>query len=129
LSRQKAPIEVPEVSETVEDVISKIDSSKGEHIAAVRIYINGYLCSECIAPIRRTLQEEDGVKIVAENPETGMIEIVPTGDTFLNLRNIRQRINGTRVLSVVKMEVIAAGKVVKLTQQYYSNSPHAHVHD
>ena len=78
---------------------------------------------------KRTLEAEEGVKIVVENPEVNMIEIIPAGDQGIKLRDIRQRINGTRVLSVREMEVVAAGKVVKYTQQYFGNTQDVHIHD
>ncbi|MBC8231607.1 hypothetical protein H8E77_18815 [bacterium] len=125
----KMPIEVESESEALFSVLKTVDPSKHEHIESVRVYLNGYICPTCIAPIKRTLEMEEGVKIVAEHPEIGMIEIITEGDKFIDLRNIRERVNGTRVLTVRKMEVVAAGRVVKLTQQYHSNTPHAHFHD
>ena len=125
---QKAPIKVEAESDALDRLAAVVPSGKA-HIASVRVYLDGYLCPMCIAPIKKTLEAEEGVKIVVENPEVNMIEIIPAGDQGIKLRDIRQRINGTRVLSVLRMEVVAAGKVVKYTQQYFANTQDAHIHD
>lgn len=115
------------------DRLAEIDVSKHErhvHVESVRVYIDGYVCPDCItSPIKESLQQEEGVKIVAERPEVGMIEIVPKPDEYIDLLDIKKRINSRKEFTITRMEVVVSGRIVDYVPKYYSDTPYAHTHE
>ena len=142
---QKAPIKTENQALNLEvgaagktGMLSTVDQSKGYRIDDIRVYLSGYICPDCIAPLKTTLEMEGNVKIVSEHPDTGMIEIVPQNGQFVDLRDLEERINGTREgttgfqepeVTVRDMEIVAVGRVEKFTQEYHSNTEQYHLHD
>lgn len=128
---QKSPVKVEAESKAL-DRLAEIDVSKHErhvHVESVRVYIDGYVCPDCITPpIKESLQQEEGVKIVAERPEVGMIEIVPKPDEYIDLLDIKKRINSRKEFAITRMEVVVSGRIVDYVPKYYSNTP-AHTHE
>jgi copper chaperone CopZ len=87
---------------------------KKEHhqIDSIRMYVDGFICAACEQPLRNDLLKEEGVEIVSTNPDLGMIEIVPRKLEGFELHDLWSRVNSTREYKVLKMDVVATGKLV-----------------
>lgn len=108
----------------------EVDPSMHQHVESVRVYIDGYICAACFGPMKRNLQEEENIKIIVERPEVSMIEVVPQPDEYIDLLDVRNYINNMEGLTVTKMEVVAAGKIVDYVPVYYKgNVTHEHTHE
>ena len=81
------------------------------HIDSVRVYVDGFICATCEKPLLDSLLEEKGVKIGSTDAELGLIEIIPEKGQPFDLHDIKQSINAMREYQVLKVEVVASGKI------------------
>jgi hypothetical protein len=105
------------------------DLSKYAHIELVRLYIDGYLCDRCGSELERVLAPEEGVKDIVPVTEKAMIELSAKTGAFLDLYDIKQRVNGTRTFTVRRMEVIVTGTIQTFGVPHFWSSPDPHPHE
>ncbi len=105
------------------------DLSKYRNIETVRLYIDGYLCERCERELQRVLEPEEGVNTVTPVTEKRMIELTAEAGAFLDLYDIKKRVNGTRSFSVRRMEVIVTGTLQKFNVPHFWSSPDPHPHE
>ena len=84
------------------------------YIESIRVYVDGFLCATCERPIKNALAMEEGVKIVSTDADTGLIELVPKEGVAFDLLDIEQRINAMRGYEVLKIDIIASGKIKEI---------------
>jgi hypothetical protein len=106
------------------------DLSKYRNIETVRLYIDGYLCERCERrELQRVLEPEEGVNTITPVTEKRMIELTAEAGAFLDLYDIKKRVNGTRSFSVRRMEVIVTGTLQKFNIPHFWFSPDPHPHE
>jgi hypothetical protein len=87
-------------------------------IDSVRIYVDGFICATCERPLKDALLLEEGVEITHTDASAGLIEIIPKEGKPFDLMDVEQRINATRGYGVLKMDVVATGKVKAVEMGY-----------
>ena len=95
------------------------------HIDSVRIYVDGFICAACATPLKDATLQEEGVKSVITDADAGVIELVSEDGATLDLYDIEQRINALREYEVLKMDVVASGKIKKVEVAYAENTLNA----
>jgi hypothetical protein len=78
--------------------------------------------------MRTDLLDEEGVSIVATEPEIGLIEIIPKDGEVFDLHDIWQRVNAVREYKVLKMDVVASGEIIEVSIDYHAGTSHPHPH-
>ena len=93
---------------------------KQEHgqIDSIRVYVDGFICAACETPLKDALLLEEGVKIASTDATAGLIELVPKKGVVPDLHDIEQRINAMREYGVLKMDVVASGKIEEVAVSY-----------
>jgi copper chaperone CopZ len=89
-----------------------MEGKEHNQIDSIRMYIDGFICAACEQPLRNDLLKEEGVEIVSTNPDLGMIEVIPKEMEAFELHDLWSRVNATREYKVLKMDVVATGKLV-----------------
>ena len=89
-----------------------MEGNEHRQIDSIRIYIDGFICAACEQPLQNDVLKEEGVEIVSTAPELGMIEVTPKNLKSFALHDLWSRINATREYKVLKMDVVASGKLV-----------------
>ncbi len=101
-----------------------------EYISSVEIYVDGLVDASGVRILKTTLMQEEGVAEVTGDLERGIMAVIPKQDVgWVNLFNFVQRINGTRQYTVLKMDVVALGRVVKFPVDYYRGAVYAYSGD
>lgn len=100
------------------------------YISSVEIHVDGFICATCVRTIENTLMQEEGVAEVTGNWEKGTVVVITDQDIgWVNLFDFVQRINGTRNYTVLKMNVVALGRVVKFPTKYYKGGLYSYSGD
>lgn len=104
-------------------VVASADHVPGHmpgYISSVEIHVDGFVCATCVRNIERTLGQEEGIARVTGDWEKGIVAVIPDQNAaWVNLFDFSQRINGTRNYTVIKMEVVAVGNLVKFPVDFY----------
>jgi copper chaperone CopZ len=103
------------IAEDEEEILEEAGRSQ---IESVRVYVDGFICATCETPIMNALLDEEGVKIAATDAAVGLIELVPKEGQTFDLLDIEQRINAMREYKVLKMDVVATGKIEPVEMGY-----------
>lgn len=78
------------------------------HIESVRLTLDT-LDSIYERKIEKTLRGINGIRRINSTRELNLIEVLPSGEVFLDLYDIRAAVNSLRGVKVIRMDVIAAG--------------------
>ncbi|MFC1718757.1 hypothetical protein ACFL6S_34215, partial [Candidatus Poribacteria bacterium] len=100
------------------------------HISTVEIHVDGFVCATCVRQIEKALEVEGGVAQVTGDWEKGIVAVIPDQEIgWVDLLDIKNRINSTRNYSVLKMDVVAVGTVTKSPVEYYVGGLYAYSGD
>ena len=91
------------------------------HIDSIRVYVDGFMCAACETPLKNAILLEEGLKIANTDPAIGLIELVPKEGALVDLYDIEQRINAMREYKILRMDVVASGKITAVETVYDLN--------
>lgn len=97
------------------------EKNEHAHIDSIRVYVDGFICATCETPLKNAILLEEGLKIVATDPAIGLIELVPKEGAAVDLFDIEQRINAMREYKILRMDVVASGKIAAVETVYDLN--------
>ena len=91
-----------------------------EYISVIEIHVDGLIGATGVRILEDTLTKEEGVAEVTGDEEQGIIAVIPDQTIgWVSLYDLTERINGTRQYSVIKMNVVAIGRIAKFYTDYY----------
>ncbi len=101
-----------------------------EYISVIEIQVDGLIGATGISILEDTLAKEEGVAEVTGDAEKGIIAVIPDPTTgWVSLYDLAERINGTRQYSVIKMDVVAVGRIAKFYTDYYRGKVYQYTGD
>lgn len=106
-----------------------LEKAGSAHIESIRVYVDGFVCAACERPIRNALAGEEGVKIASTDADVGLIELVPKEGATLDLLDVEQRINAMRGYKVLKIDIVASGKIEEIEMGHQEDSLYPETHN
>lgn len=116
----------PDTASVLEEKEPALEEIRQPRIDSVRVYVDGFTCSQCSRILEADLMKEEGVANVLTDVGLGLIEVIPGEEGIFDLHDIWQRINAMREYEVIKMDVVASGEVVQVTLDDRAGTVHTH---
>ncbi|MBD3181593.1 hypothetical protein GF312_04820 [Candidatus Poribacteria bacterium] len=121
---KKVPVlQLTEFHKPVDEEIKKWEDAVvfPNHIGSIRVYVDGYICNTCVRDLENAAKVEEGVYRVEVDDDKNIITVVPqVYGRQIDLENLWDNIDNLGDFTVLRMEILAVGEIIKYSAKYYN---------